>query len=288
MPEHIARMRHQIPWRDDVVVSCDVMTRLFLSHAWKRDGTGRNTHARVKEVRDALHALHTKTWFDEDYMIDDMDASMAAGIDSCDAVCVFLTQAYCRKVDSAARNPSIRDNCYKEFSYAQTSGKRCINIVFEPSMLDVAAWPSGIVKLYLGSKLYIDGTRDDFSAIARRIVETLRRQSFDASPQSPLPLPPSDAPPSVVPYVDDTSRAMAPTRVAPVLLSNASLPPRAAAAAAPRLRRHANIGQRACRLLTAIARRLSSGPRVMQHVTTSPTRCMPRGRPTRSTAHPQT
>ena len=150
---------------------------LFLSHTWKEDTNGRNTHNRVREVRDALHALNIKTWFDEDFMVDDVDACMANGIERSSVVCVFITRQYCEKVDAASRNPSIRDNCYKEFSYAQISGKPCLSIVFDECMLDVTKWPAGIVKLYLGSKLYINGTGDDMTEVARNITETLKRQS---------------------------------------------------------------------------------------------------------------
>ena len=151
--------------------------RLFLSHTWTDDECGRNTHERVRQVRDALRARGMSTWFDQDHMIDNIDACMASGIESSDVFCVFLTRAYCRKVDTASKISTLRDNCYKEFSYAQTICKHTLCIVFEPSMLSIHKWPCGIVKLHLGNKLYVDGSGDDADAIADDIVQFVRRAS---------------------------------------------------------------------------------------------------------------
>lgn len=152
--------------------------RLFLSHTWNDDECGRNTHERVRAVRDALRARGMTTWFDEDCMIDNMDACMASGIETSNVFCVFLTRQYCRKVDDASRNSTVRDNCYKEFSYAQILCKHTLCVVFEPSMLSIRQWPYGIVKLYLGNKLYVDGSGDDVDAIADAIVRFVRRASL--------------------------------------------------------------------------------------------------------------
>lgn len=151
--------------------------RLFLSHAWTEDECGRNTHERVRAVRDALRVRGIGTWFDQDHMIDNMDACMASGIECSNVFCVFLTRAYCRKVDAASKRSTVRDNCYKEFSYAQTICKHTLCVVFEPSMLSISQWPCGIVKMHLGNKLYVDGSGDDADAIADDIVQFVRRAS---------------------------------------------------------------------------------------------------------------
>ena len=149
--------------------------RLFLSHTWRPDELGRNTHERVRILRDWMHIHCIGTWFDEDHMVDDVDACMASGIQSSDVVCVFLTKSYCSKVSGAARNCWMRDNCYKEFAYSQIMCKPIIPIVFEPCMRDVARWPNGVVKLYLGNKLYVDGSGEDLHTVALSIVRMARK-----------------------------------------------------------------------------------------------------------------
>jgi len=169
--------------------------RLFLSHAWVADEVGRDTHARVRRLRDLLQARRVDTWFDEDHMVDDVDACMTSGIERSDVFCVCLTRGYCAKVDRAARDPRVRDSCYKEFSYAQTIGKRTVCVVFEPSMCRVSSWPNGIVKLYLGNKLYVDGAGDDLEETAERVVRDVQRGSH----RTPAIAPPARVAPLYTP-----------------------------------------------------------------------------------------
>ena len=151
------------------------MVKVFLSHTWKPDQLDRPTHERVIQVRDALIRWNIASWLDQDEMVHDIDNCMATGIDASDVVIVFLTREYVVKVESAASNPSQRDNCYKEFSYAQSSCKVILPVVFEPCMRSVSMWPNGIVKMHLGSNMYIDGAESSPSKIARDISVMLRR-----------------------------------------------------------------------------------------------------------------
>ena len=53
---------------------------VFLSHPWAEDEVGRNTHERVKLVKEALEARGISAWFDEEQMQGDIYHRMARGI----------------------------------------------------------------------------------------------------------------------------------------------------------------------------------------------------------------
>ena len=152
---------------------------MFLSHTWKADCLGRNTHRRVASIHRALVDVGQFVWFDEDVgMSHDIDGCMAEGIERCDVFVVFITRAYCEKVERAARDPLCQDNCYKEFSYASCCKKAFLPVVFEPTILE--SWPQGIVKMHCGNKMYVDGTMAEPNEIASEIVamhNRLRRRS---------------------------------------------------------------------------------------------------------------
>ena len=154
------------------------MVKVFLSHTWKPDQLNRATHQRVIQVRDALLRLNIESWLDQDHMVHDIDNCMAVGIDTSDVVIIFLTREYVDKVQNAASNPSQRDNCYKEFSYAHSSCKVILPVVFEPCMRSVATWPNGIVKMHLGSNMYVDGADASPRDIAYDIYKMLRRSQI--------------------------------------------------------------------------------------------------------------
>ena len=132
------------------------MKQLFFSHTWQHDNLGRNNHNRVKILVKEMQKLGWTTWFDEDDMIGNIDASMAFGIDTCRCIIVCITEAYCRKINESAQNPRKRDNCFKEWNYAHHRNKLMIPIIMEPSMLNINKWPYGVVPLHLSSILYIN------------------------------------------------------------------------------------------------------------------------------------
>lgn len=151
--------------------------KIFLSHTWKYDEQNRNTHTRVINLKTELEKLEQITWIDDENMIHDLDGSMAYGIDNCTAIIIFITKKYNLKVNQAAKNPSINDNCYKECVYAFNSGKTCIPVIFEDCMLDIDEWENGILKLYFGNKMYIDGSKNNYDIIAENIIRLLNRTS---------------------------------------------------------------------------------------------------------------
>ena len=52
----------------------------------------------------------------------------------------------------------IRDNCYKEFNYANVSNKIMIPLILEPNINKL----TGIIGLYLGNQYFIDFSFSDF------------------------------------------------------------------------------------------------------------------------------
>jgi hypothetical protein len=85
---------------------------------------------------------------------------MAEGIDNCDCFIVCLTKNYINKINEASRNMLIRDNCYKEFNYANVSNKIMIPLILEPGITRL----SGIIGLYLGNQYFIDFSFSDFKS----------------------------------------------------------------------------------------------------------------------------
>ena len=143
---------------------------IFLSHSWSDTDDRRSVHNIVSLINKKLKEDEI-TWFAEDKIMDDIDGASVRGIEECSMFVSFLTKTYIKKICSAECNPKVRDNCYKEFSYAQLCKKPCIAVIMEKDLLDVSNWDSGIVKLYLGNKLYIDGTSFDTSYISKKILE---------------------------------------------------------------------------------------------------------------------
>ena len=152
--------------------------QLFFSHTWRPDNLGRNTHLRVFELVKKLRDCGWKTWFDEEDMKGNIDAAMADGIDNADVVLVCLTETYCKKVNETAKNLRTRDNCLKEWTYANARNKLMIPIVMEPYLLNPINWPAGIVSLYLGSTLYLDASKDDLEESVIFINKYLLKQGL--------------------------------------------------------------------------------------------------------------
>lgn len=134
--------------------------QLFLSHTWRLDEQNRDTHARVKLVRDELMRHGWSIWFDEDEMRGNIDACMAQGIDEADVVIMFLTRRYARAVNAAARGLSSNCNVLKEFEYSLFRGKYILPVVFEEDMKDASRWSPGVLPMRLCMTFYIDGCAD--------------------------------------------------------------------------------------------------------------------------------
>lgn len=149
----------------------DSPTNLFLSHSWGTDLRGRQTHDRVRQLKNELNKLGWKIWFDEDKLLVgcNIDIKMASGIRKSDAVCVCITRKYIEKINEQKNG----DNCAKEWNFAQSLGKKIIPIIMEEEMLDVKAWPAGVMTMYLGNTFYIDCSGEDIKACAIKLNQML-------------------------------------------------------------------------------------------------------------------
>ena len=154
------------------------MAKLFLSHAWKSDELGRNTHKRVASLKKYLKKEGWNVWFDEDDMGLNMDYSMMIGIETSSVFILCVTQKYIDQVDESCSNPYIRKNCYKEFCYANTRGKMIIAVIMEPSLLHGTRWPRGVVSMYIAQQLYIDATGNNMRTVARSITSLLAKRKI--------------------------------------------------------------------------------------------------------------
>jgi hypothetical protein len=110
-------------------------------------------------------------WFDEDQLLIgcNVDSEMARGITNSDAVCICISRRYVEKIN--AQNHG--DNCAKEWNLAQAAGKKIIPLIMEKEMLDIKAWPPGIVSMYLANTFYIDCTSDDMRATSIKLNQML-------------------------------------------------------------------------------------------------------------------
>jgi hypothetical protein len=126
---------------------------VFLSHSWGRDSHGRDTHELVALVNEGLKQRGLVTWFDAERITDDLDLDMTAGIDGSAVFLSFLTEDYCKKVNSG----NEANNCRKEFKLAclrQEEGLVMIGVPLEETLARrPSGWP-GVVAMHLGSKLF--------------------------------------------------------------------------------------------------------------------------------------
>ena len=193
--------------------------RVFLSHTWQSDASGRDTHQRVKQLNDALcQRGKLTTWFDETDMHGNITLAMCNGIDQCDVVVVCITRAYIDKCNASESN-----NCGLELNYAyeRKRATRLIPIVMEACCLDTHTW-NGTVGAYLNKLKYFSFVKDDEldtvvdsleSEVLRTVSSNTRRlaqscisevETVHLSPISPMcgrvqpPTHPAIVPPIVV------------------------------------------------------------------------------------------
>lgn len=135
--------------------------QLFMSHTWRYDDKNRDTHYRTQLISDSLRKMGYTTWYDEDEIINgNIDFSMMNGIDECECFITCLTNKYIQKINYASKNFNVRDNCYKEFNYANLRQKRIIPLVLEELVDD----SFGVVDLYIGNQLKIDFSFDNYNS----------------------------------------------------------------------------------------------------------------------------
>lgn len=154
------------------------MDSVFLSHCWRKDSLGRSTHARARQLCEALKRAGERVWFDEEQLAcGNIYAGMTRGIDEMDVFIACITRAYIEKVNAGLKHLQNRDNCALEYSYAMIRHKPVIGVVMEPDLLDACRWPVGPVTMHLGGNIFIDATGDDWSAIADRVCHIIRHIS---------------------------------------------------------------------------------------------------------------
>ena len=107
---------------------------------------------------------------------------MASGIDNAEVIIVCLTESYCLKVNETAKDPRRRDNCLKEWTYANARNKLMIPVVMEPCLSSINDWPPGVVSLYFGSTLYINATNDNLNSAVISINKLL--EQYKLNPQN--------------------------------------------------------------------------------------------------------
>jgi hypothetical protein len=134
---------------------------IFLSHNWGPDALGRDNHARVEKLNEALKAANLNTWFDTDRLNGQtsIDHSMTDGIDCSEKVAVFITERY---IDKVAQKYGLEDTCRQEYDYSvKTKGaNNIIPIVMEPQCRDLRNW-HGSLGATLANQMYIDFSDDD-------------------------------------------------------------------------------------------------------------------------------
>ena len=150
--------------------------QLFLSHTWKYDNLNRNTHLRVKAIGNLLKKFGWTVWLDEDDMKGNIDACMVNGIKNCDCVIVCLTTKYIDKINLASNNTTIRDNCFKEWTYANSINKPIIPVILEEGV-DTAEG-KGILDMYLGNMLYLDLSEDINHQSITKLNEMLLKLNY--------------------------------------------------------------------------------------------------------------
>jgi len=149
--------------------------QLFFSHTWQNDKLDRDNHKRVYELTKNLENHGWSVWIDENDMIGNIDASIVSGIDNADAIIICLTENYCLKINDAAKDPRKRDNCLKEWTYANARNKLMIPIIMEPCLKNIEKWPPGVVSLYFGSTLYINCSDDNLNTNSRKLNKILHQ-----------------------------------------------------------------------------------------------------------------
>jgi len=162
--------------------------QLFFSHDWRIDSQGRNNHERVRTIVKKIQKYGLTTWFDEEDMNGNIDAAMADGIENSDAVIVCITETYCNKINNASRDSRIRDNCLKEWTYAQARNKLLIPLIMEPNMLNTSQWPPGVVSMYLASTLYISAIHDDDNMTIIALIKMLELNGIRRNSLPPIKL----------------------------------------------------------------------------------------------------
>ena len=157
--------------------------RVYLSHTWAKDTLGRDTHARIHTLHNALVcSAKVDSWFDTEQMNGDVTHTMCNGIDGCDIVIVCVTRAFIDKCEQVGNS-----NCKLELHYAyeRKGAARLLPLVLEADCLDTRTW-NGPLGMYLNKRFYLSCTTDDemlrnVGAIVKEVYHLVQRPLPDTS-----------------------------------------------------------------------------------------------------------
>lgn len=149
--------------------------RIFISHAWGTDATGRDNHERCRQLAKRLKEEYRyHIWIDHAEMYGNIDSAITRGINNSTVILICLTEKYNSKINDAANNCRPNDNCYKEWNYSLFKQKLIIPVIMEESMKEIYLQREGIIPMYFHSTLFIDASSDIENA-TREIHETLEK-----------------------------------------------------------------------------------------------------------------
>eukprot|EP00732_Lithocolla_globosa_P006041 Lithocolla_globosa_v1_NODE_6719_length_1045_cov_5.270707.p1 type:complete len:152 gc:universal NODE_6719_length_1045_cov_5.270707:460-5(-) len=123
---------------------------LFYTHDW---GVGNQNHQSVLKIADASRAAGFRVWIDDTNLKGSITNEFCRGIDESCVVVVFITANYITKTCGKGKLKE-RDNCLKEFEYAELrkGARRMIAVVMEKECRDTSLW-AGPVGASLAPKL---------------------------------------------------------------------------------------------------------------------------------------
>jgi len=145
---------------------------IFITHNWGSDNSYRDNHARCKELAYILVNKGYSVWFDNFDIVDNIDKNIIEGINNSKVVLICLTEKYCNKISNGTNNQVISDNCYKEWNYCLSKGKKIIPIVLEENLFKLKS--SEIIQMYINSIFYIDMSKnitDNIDLLSRRLLK---------------------------------------------------------------------------------------------------------------------
>lgn len=150
---------------------------VFFSHAWDRDSSNRDTHARVKALCRAVGEQGVHTWFDSDQMVpgDDIVERICEGIDSSTVFAACATPAYMRKCRDG------NTHCHMEIHYAhkRVPANRRVVVVMDAKCTQPNEW-AGTFGAMFNSALHLRCTTDaegEIESVARSLAAVCKQPS---------------------------------------------------------------------------------------------------------------
>ena len=125
--------------RDQFLKEIDERSHVFLSHDMEKDELGRSNYQRMERVNEWLKSRGIVTWFRGDRRRPPALQQHFHGIERCGVVVVFVTKAYCDRVQGQRGE---HDDVRREFNACchLKTHKRMLSVVQEPRCRDVWWW----------------------------------------------------------------------------------------------------------------------------------------------------